>query len=170
LPTRIDECEAESGFWKQWCYRDYAAEVALSPQLCDKINLARVKNSCYFEISNKADVLAVCDGLPNKFKDSCLVSVSQDSTSPNLCDGLSAQASEIKTGDCYRNVALNRLDETLCNKVTGLHYGSFNFGYLCLRGIALEKGDGDFCDRLESLGFGTTFYSDDCRSAMEARE
>ena len=47
LPASLDECNTKDGFWKDWCYLDYASEVAKDPEICSMIKSTDLRESCY---------------------------------------------------------------------------------------------------------------------------
>ncbi len=58
LPASLEECETKEGFWKDWCYHDYAMEVVPDQDLRDKIDICNIiernylKEECIYRFIN----------------------------------------------------------------------------------------------------------------------
>ncbi len=166
LPASLEMCETKEGFWEDWCYKDYAAEVARDLDICiERIKRNDVKKECYREFATIAWDFSVCEKLP-QYKDNCIVTVSENSSDLALCEKLSGKANEINVGQCFWNIAVNSLRPEICERIRDLNYGSYNFKYLCLRGIAMKQNDTGFCEALEEHGFSDDFYINDCLNAL----
>jgi hypothetical protein len=164
LPSSLEECDSKDEFWKNWCYMDYAVEVASDPAICDKIRRYGIRNMCYMKISNIASDIEVCEQL-GKFRDRCIVQVSKTSTNPEICSNLNAE----KKAECYYRIGANTGDAELCEKAEDYFMGDFEFRYLCLRDIAINKNNSDFCNNLDNLGFSEYHYKRDCLAGFGIR-
>ncbi len=52
LPSSLEECKQKEGFWRDWCYRDYAVKVVSDANICNLIKRNYVENECFYLINN----------------------------------------------------------------------------------------------------------------------
>jgi len=162
LPASQNECQTKSGFWKDWCYKDYASQVTVDVTACHEIMRENVKNECYYAIAARAQSIQVCHSLP-KFKEECVLQVAKTSTDDKICIDLKEQ----KKAECFSTIGSNSNNKLLCDKAKGYVMGDYDLQYLCLRNIAQKNGDAKFCNSLDNYGYEEPYYARDCNAAFQ---